>query len=472
MLEELFCQYIMLNFLLAFGYLCSSFLIRISLNKIISFKQKLKINRFLLLYIPCIYLLVFFIKLYYYPDPTFVLQLPNIDALVAHHIAAHSPQISSTNELNLSDYFYISLLIIIAISAFLRIINFILQLIKLNRMVLNSIGVRRCGNLSIVVSDQINIPFCFSFMGSSYVVITNDLLENHLNYKLAIKHELQHIRQKDTRWVYLFELFKIIFYLNPFIHHWLKSNSELQELACDEALINERLVCVEDYAYCLLTTAEQIFSRKSLAKEAYSAAVGLFHSKKSLTSRRIMMLFKHKRTLNKRGLVFFISAFILSVIVTTSYAVGVTAYHPKKSLDQPLVTSDYIKTWSSEAVLKTFNYDYTNYKKNLESASHYFIPEGWKDFMTALKTSGNIDAVVTKKLTLSASFNNEPTIIKQGVENGRYTWHIKIPTTITYSGKTISNKQSSIVNLLIIRTNETSSGIGISEYWILPESDK
>lgn len=472
MLQELFCQYIMLNFLLALGYLCSSFLTRISLHKPLSFKQQLKLNRFLLLYIPCIYLLVFLIKVYYWPEPTFVLQLPNIDALVAHHIPAYSPQISSTNELSLSDYFYTSLLIIIAITAFLRIINFTLQLMKLNAVVFNSIGIRRCGNLSIVVSDEINIPFCFSFLGSSYVVITNDLLENYLNYKLAIKHELQHIRQKDTQWVYLFELFKIIFYLNPFIHHWLKSNSELQELACDEALINESSVCVEDYAHCLLTTAEQILNKKSVTKQAYSAAVGLFHSRKSLTSRRIMMLFQHKRTLNRRGLVFFISAFMLSVIATTGYAVGITAHHTTKSLDEPLVSSDYIKDWSSEAVSKTFNYDYTNYQKNLENASHYFIPEGWKNFMAALKTSGNIDAVVTKKLTFSASFNNRPTIIKQGVEKGRYTWHVNIPTIISYSGKSITNKQSATVSLLIIRTNETNNGIGISEYWIMPGSGK
>lgn len=177
------------------------------------------------------------------------------------------------------------------------------------------------------------------------------------------------------------------------------------------------------------------------------------------------MLFEYKKIQARRGLVLFISAFISIIIATTSYAVAITSSYQNKPLDTPIFTDNYIMKWSNEAALKTFTYDYTNYKSNLESTSHYFTPDGWKAFMQSLKSSGNIDAVITKKLTVSAVSTAAPKIIQQGIENHRYVWHVVMPITVVYSSKTKPEvKQTLLAQLVILRTDETANGIGITQY--------
>lgn len=60
-----------------------------------------------------------------------------------------------------------------------------------------------------------------------------------------------------------------------------------------------------------------------------------------------------------------------------------------------------------------------------------------------------------------------PQIIDQGVYNGKYIWKVKVPVNITYVGSNQpSVEQAALVNLTIIRTDDTGSGIAISEYYI------
>lgn len=465
MIQKIFCHYIMLNFLLAIGCIGSKFLGNSLFGIISSFKQQLTTARFLLLYIPCVYLLGVIIKAYYFPGPTFIFQLPNIGTTTANIAQAHMNAITSINQFTIGDYVYSLLLIPIALAFILKSINLFLQLIKLKQLILNSVCIKRCNNVHIIVSDTVITPFCFSYLRRSYIVVTSELLTNYQHYRLAIKHELQHLRHKDTLWIYVLELFKSIFYFNPFIHIWIKHQQELQELTCDEVLIREQLVCSHDYADCLLEAAKQAKSNELSTKDTYSTAVGLYHSKKSLTTWRITMLFEYKKNQTRRGLVLFISACISIIIATTSYAVQVTSSNQNKPLNTSLFTNNYIMKWSNEAVLKTFTYDYTNYKTNLENTSHYFTPNGWKAFMLSLKNSGNINAVTTKQLMVSAVSTAAPKIIQQGIENHCYVWHVMMPITVVYSSKTTPEvKQTLLAQLVISRTDETANGIGINQY--------
>src|SRR5262249_38621398 len=154
----------------------------------------------------------------------------------------------------------------------------------------------------------------------SYIVLTHILVENSQHHHLVIKHELQHLRQKDTGWIYLFELFKALFYLNPVLHIWSKYNLEYQELACDEALIKEKSIHLEDYANCLLAAAEQAQNKEYLSK-INLMAVGFFHAKKSLTYRRISMLYEYKKASPKRKIVLVTGLLISLFVATASYAI-------------------------------------------------------------------------------------------------------------------------------------------------------
>ena len=114
---------------------------------------------------------------------------------------------------------------------------------------------------------------------------------------IAFRHEVQHHRQRDTFWVYALEFFRSIFVFNPFAHLLVKRISEIQEFACDEALVDQKHVSPHAYGGCLLKVAET-------ARGHYPVLVGTTcmaaAPSGSFLKRRIeIMLEEKKRYLNR-----------------------------------------------------------------------------------------------------------------------------------------------------------------------------
>jgi len=191
----------------------------------------------------------------------------------------------------------------------------IIQLIK------NSYQIRRVGRINILLNEAIQIPICFSFLRNSYVILPQKMIENHSHFKIAIAHELQHIRQKDTRWLYLLTLLKITCFANPFVWLWTHWINELQEFACDETLMQRTHASPVAYGQCLLDTA------KNASRPHYIPNVlSLFELKKtnqpSNLYRRVNMLFVHRKNTNK-GLLSLIAGILLTLSsISTAYALN------------------------------------------------------------------------------------------------------------------------------------------------------
>lgn len=435
------------------------------LSNVISLQQQLKITRFLLIYIPCLYVLIVLIKSYCIYGNPYVLHLPNINFVNDIKLQAPS-SLKTINQIIIQDYFYTLLFISILLLFMGRVTYLIFQQLKLRQLIKNCFLYKKNNFVNVYISDKTKIPFCFSLLKTSYIILTNNMLANDRNFSLALKHEIQHIRQRDTVWIYVFELFKAVFYLNPIAHLIFKHNVELQEFVCDEALIHKKSISSHHYANCLFEIAKHDLNKDALY---VSTAVGFFYYKKSFTKRRIFMLFEYKKNKSNRKWAYFISVFLSLFIATTAYAVEITAAQPQKVLTKPLYSNQYILKWSAEAVIKSFSYDYINYKTNLENTSNYFTSHGWDNFMKALKMSGNIDAVITRKLSISAVVTGNPTVIQQGIQTNEYEWKAKIPVQISImKNNQIINQNMQCVNLTIIRTNKTPSGIGISQYVVMP----
>jgi len=115
--------------------------------------------------------------------------------------------------------------------------------------------VRRSGALRILSSDDIGIPFSCWMPGACYIVVPSSLILHPRDLRIVLRHEAQHHRQGDTRVVYAMELTRGIFFLNPLMPMLLKQLRSLQEFACDEALIRERRVRVQEYCECLIRVA-------------------------------------------------------------------------------------------------------------------------------------------------------------------------------------------------------------------------
>jgi membrane-bound lytic murein transglycosylase D len=116
-------------------------------------------------------------------------------------------------------------------------------------------GRLRC-RVRVLVSDRVQVPFSFWLPGCSFVVVPEDLILQPRHLRMALRHEAQHHRQGDTRMVWMCQLVRALFYWNPAARSLIRQLLELQEFACDEAIVARSQSCTDDYCGCLLWVAQ------------------------------------------------------------------------------------------------------------------------------------------------------------------------------------------------------------------------
>jgi intracellular multiplication protein IcmL len=135
-------------------------------------------------------------------------------------------------------------------------------------------------------------------------------------------------------------------------------------------------------------------------------------------------------------------------------------------LDQPNLSPAALLQWANLAAVAAFTYDFVNYRQNLQAASNFFTPDGWTKFVQVLNDSNNLNAVIAKKLVVTAVATGAPTILQQGILDGRYAWRVNLPMLITYQSASQFTQQNVVVTMLITRVSALNSaqGIGIAQF--------
>lgn len=139
---------------------------------------------------------------------------------------------------------------------------------------------------------------------------------------------------------------------------------------------------------------------------------------------------------------------------------------PLKPLAEPNMTSSALLQWANTAAIAAYTYSFVNYRGELQAASEFFTPDGWQGFLDALKTTGNLDAVIQEKLIVSAVATQAPIILQEGVLSGVYSWKIQFAMLVTYQSASRVAQQPVVVTMLIQRVSPLSSarGIGIAQF--------
>ncbi|MGZ3787360.1 MAG: penicillin-binding transpeptidase domain-containing protein [Bacteriovorax sp.] len=172
---------------------------------------------------------------------------------------------------------------------------------SLSKALFGATILKKMGKLKIVIAEDIMIPFSVRTFRTYWVAIPIDLLNSKSDLQIAIKHEVQHHRQKDTSWAIVIELLVCVFYFNPVIYLWKNTIIEYQEFSCDEALTGQKDVLSHDYGNCLLRVAETALKNRQMYAGTTSMAVVFKDSKyfKTFLLRRIEMIVKEKRSTSK-----------------------------------------------------------------------------------------------------------------------------------------------------------------------------
>lgn len=143
---------------------------------------------------------------------------------------------------------------------------------------------------------------------------------------------------------------------------------------------------------------------------------------------------------------------------------------PLTVFDEPNQSDAAVLQWANQAAIAAFSYNFVNYHGELQAASTYFTADGWQQFIDALQQAGNLDAVRTKKLIVSAVATRAPIILQKGVLNGRYSWRIQMPILVTYQSASEFTQQNNVVTMLVTRisTLESPRGVGIAQFIVGP----
>ena len=132
------------------------------------------------------------------------------------------------------------------------------------RLVRGSYGWRRCGRVDIRLSDRTLVPFSTRGLLRHYIVVPSGLLAQSDDFRIAVAHELQHMRQNDLLWEAVLEALRPVFFWNPTFGYWKREVEKLRELACDQQVLARRKSDLRTYCDCLLRVCHN-----SLRKDAY-----------------------------------------------------------------------------------------------------------------------------------------------------------------------------------------------------------
>jgi beta-lactamase regulating signal transducer with metallopeptidase domain len=248
--------------------------------------------------------------------------------------------------------------------------------IQLKQLKKKSLLFKKIGRTNIWLNDNVTSPFSF-FTGQAHILLPSELVTEPLNLKIAIAHEIQHQRQRDTLWIYFLEIINLLFAPNPLMKRLTQQTEELQELACDEALVGRKKISPAQYGQCLYAFAEN----QRLKTPKPIGAVGMAVKANQL-KRRIELMFKHQRKTSKKA---FIGASVIAVLMMacTAWAVQGTVSNQEISMSEakilasrisenqeiPIVVDSAVLYWLNKAVESEQSRKYM--RDSLERMSHY-----------------------------------------------------------------------------------------------------
>lgn len=169
------------------------------------------------------------------------------------------------------------------------------SVVKLRRVIAESHLWRRFGPVDLRLSDTVTVPFSTRGLSRRIVVLPSSMLERAADLKIALGHELQHLRQGDVEWEIALGLVRPFLFWNPAFHLWKHQVEELRELSCDRQVIARRRYDLAAYCDCLLRVCHDgLRRRRLLAVEAPVVALlrtenRLFGGRSAALLRRRMM---------------------------------------------------------------------------------------------------------------------------------------------------------------------------------------
>lgn len=305
---------------------------------------------------------------------------PRVEEVRAATFSVHSQKIN--------EYTHISLDQVLLCLAFIGFLFWLISMYRdfslIRKMIKSSVLIKKYGEIKLYLCPDLKIPCSFWFPKNYIALFSEKVLLDKKLFAHALSHELQHHRQGDTKYIFLMEIFKAIFYINPFTHLWINRIYENRELKCDMEVLRRKGYKVNEYGNTLIDVVK--INSGIVLNRTWAMA--------SLTKikRRIEMI-----TITKKGQFDLPKSFIciaLTMLVTwqtlaaTRNITGLQALSLSEAQELVSRVDSNIPIEVNESVLKWLN---------------YFIgdPKGKAYMLNSLERMSNYRKFLTQKLERS-----------------------------------------------------------------------
>lgn len=119
------------------------------------------------------------------------------------------------------------------------------------------------------------------------------------------------------------------------------------------------------------------------------------------------------------------------------------------------IDTTVLETWAQAALIQSFEFNAADLDTQLEQLKPCFTTQGFESFYTALKTSGNIDAIKEKKLTVTSQVDGKINITL--IQDNQ--WKVLIPLKVSYQSNEQTITQRLLVELIVGRRAAGNLGI-------------
>lgn len=109
---------------------------------------------------------------------------------------------------------------------------------------------------------------------------------------------------------------------------------------------------------------------------------------------------------------------------------------PVLPLSEPGMKNSEVVDWATKAAIRSYTYDFVNYRASLQQVSQLFTGPGWTKFQEAMTKSRMLKTVVTQELVMTAKPTAAAVISQSSPRDGRYTWKVEVPMILFLKGKT------------------------------------
>ncbi|WCB45674.1 DotI/IcmL/TraM family protein [Nitratidesulfovibrio vulgaris] len=135
---------------------------------------------------------------------------------------------------------------------------------------------------------------------------------------------------------------------------------------------------------------------------------------------------------------------------------------PLIPLDKPVLTQQGLLNWVTETITNSVSLDFLEWREKLSSTRENFEEDAFKSFLASLNSSGVLDMIKEKRLSVSAVATRAPVIIASGLVGGKATWKIEFPLIVSYeSSQGVESTQHLMATVLVCRAPTVTTPRGV-----------